>query len=156
MRTIGLAILAVGLTGSAVANDFDACVADHMRGVTSDIAAKEIKVACVDLTEEALPDASAILSTATGHFSPNVGWVIDFKNDSNYAISDLTVSLLDSEGNSQDYELGHPFVVTGSSAWNMVLGVGRTMIVIDDTSGTIKDFSKVETWYVVSAKGWHR
>jgi hypothetical protein len=44
---LGVTVMLAGGASAARANAFDDCVLENMRGVTSDLAAKSIKVACL-------------------------------------------------------------------------------------------------------------
>jgi hypothetical protein len=115
---------ALGLVSTASANEFDNCVLQHMTGVQSDVAAKEVKIACVSVTEHVIADGDMLFVKAKAFFSDKAyislgpsytkGLVIEFFNDTPYDISGLKVKVTDKNGVTQRFELGHPFHLVGS------------------------------------------
>lgn len=90
----------------ARANPFDDCVLDKMTGVTSDLAAKSIKVAClrkssVDISDE---DLKALIGQAEyGDFGAQFGkgfW-IHLENKTNYVVTEVTIKVQVGEGDMQ-------------------------------------------------------
>jgi hypothetical protein len=98
----------IGSSSTAEASEFDACVLQHMQGVTSDTAATSIKEACLRTVEIALPaEALQTLATARARygslpsFGPlpsnegDAGLIITLNNNTGYTITELIVSIED-------------------------------------------------------------
>jgi hypothetical protein len=101
-------MLAAGAS-TARANAFDDCVLENMRGVTSDLAAKSIKVACLRKVSVEIPKDE--LSALTGRaeyadFGPQFGkgfW-IRLENQTSYIVTSVTIDIHVGTGDSQFFQ----------------------------------------------------
>jgi hypothetical protein len=86
-------------TGQVGANALDDCVLKNMPGVTSDVAAKAIKEACLRKNSVQLDEAELsglrIVSGGYGPFSfLNVpGFSVEVKNDTGYIVTEITLAI---------------------------------------------------------------
>jgi len=129
--------------GPALANPFDDCVLEGMKGVTSDLAAKSIKVACLRKSSVEIPADSLtkLVGTANyGDFGRGTGFVMHIDNQLEYVITEITIRLkIGKEAdklvrNEEFYELpARGVVVTGLPP--------------DPTTGMmIKPFTQCDYW----------
>jgi hypothetical protein len=103
---------------SALAAAFDDCVLENMRGVTSDLAAKSIKVACLKKTSIEISKDNWTERSNAGHIfmlftasarhqvtgdSKSTGFWITFKNNMEYIITEITVEISIKAGPFQSY-----------------------------------------------------
>ncbi|MDH2356564.1 hypothetical protein QCM80_38980 [Bradyrhizobium sp. SSUT112] len=106
---MAVSVIATGYAGAAVANAFDNCVLDNMRGTTSDLAAKSIKIACLRKTSVDIPkeDLSALTGRAEyADFGPQFGkgfW-IRLENGSAYIVTSVTIDVHVGVGDNQFFE----------------------------------------------------
>lgn len=106
---LAAAALTSGFAVGAHANAFDDCVLDNMRGVTSDLAAKSIKVACLRKTSVEIPkeDLSALTGRAEyADFGQQFGkgfW-ISLENQSAYIVTSVTIDIHVGVGDNQFFE----------------------------------------------------
>lgn len=106
---MAVAVSVAGFAGTAMANAFDDCVLENMRGVTSDLAAKSIKIACLRKTSVDIPKEH--LSALTGRaeyadFGPQFGkgfW-IRLENGSAYIVTSVTIDVHVGVGDNQFFE----------------------------------------------------
>jgi hypothetical protein len=111
LKLFGLTIAAffVGSSASAVANAFDDCVLENMRGVSSDVAARSIKVACLRRSSVEIPKDE--ISALTGRaeytdFGPQFGkgFLITLENQTSYIITAVTIDVHVGTGDNQFFE----------------------------------------------------
>ena len=92
-----------------MANTFDDCVLENMRGVTWDLAAKSIKAACLRKSSIDIPKDE--LSALTGRaeysdFGPQFGkgfW-IRLENQTSYIVTSVTIDIHVGVGDNQFFE----------------------------------------------------
>jgi hypothetical protein len=100
MRSFGVLIAAALGAGPAAANPFDKCVLADMKGITSDLAAKSIKVACLRKSSVEIPSETlaTVKATATANYGDwgnghNTGFMIHVDNQMEYTITEITISI---------------------------------------------------------------
>jgi hypothetical protein len=98
MRSFGVLIAAVLCIGPAAANPFDECVLSDMKGVTSDLAAKSIKVACLRKSSVEIPSETLATVKATANYGDwgnghGTGFMIHIDNQIEYVITEITVRI---------------------------------------------------------------
>lgn len=90
--------MAVLWAGPAMANTFDDCVLDGMKGVTSDLAAKSVKVACLRKSSVDIPAADRTKLSATANYGDwgngrGTGFVIHIDNQIEYVVTEITLRI---------------------------------------------------------------
>ena len=111
LKFFRLAVVAflVGSSDCAMANAFDDCVLENMRGVTSDLAAKSIKVACLRKSSVDIPkdEFSALTGRAEyADFGPQFGkgfW-IRLENQTSYIVTSVTIDVHVGVSDNQFFE----------------------------------------------------
>ena len=102
-------------TGLAFANAFDDCVLENMRGVTSDAAAKSIKVACLRKNSVVLSqDELRGLRLVSGFYGTyglrnTPGFTVEVKNDTGYIITEITFAISIAGGESEYFRADNFF-----------------------------------------------
>lgn len=97
---LGVLAMTIASTSLAMASEFDKCVLQNMRGVTSDLAAASVKESCLRTVEMQLPkEALQTFQTATARFGQlpsyvgGVGLYITVNNNSGYTITEITMAI---------------------------------------------------------------
>ena len=98
MKMAAALALAVACAGPALANPFDDCVLENMRGVTSDLAAKSVKVSClrrasVDVPADALAKVRATANYGEFNGPGNTGFLMEIDNQTDYVLTEITLSI---------------------------------------------------------------
>jgi hypothetical protein len=94
----GFALAAAIYAGPALANRFDDCVVESMRGVTSDLAAKSVKVAClrkaaVEIPSDVLSKIKATANYGEIYHPGETGFLIELDNQTDYVLTEITLSI---------------------------------------------------------------
>jgi hypothetical protein len=160
--------------GSALGSEFDACVLQHMQGVTSDLAASSVKEACLRMVEKPLPaEALQVLNTARAGFGAlpsyvgGMGLYISLNNNSGYTITELTIGVHDKKtGNVTSYVIRiFPFVPPPGviamgqprdpTIQEMIAPGERQFYArISETARDPKKWNTEYSWSVAAAKGF--
>jgi hypothetical protein len=160
-----LSITCLAIT-SVSASQFDQCVLDVMKGVTSDIAAVSIKEACIRKTEVPIP-TSLLLSglpnsrASYGAFvDGSSGLFVTINNNTGYTISELTITVANKKnGHATTYTkqlfVSPNAVSTADRTVFMLIGPGMRifMVNVSETAKDQKDFFENYGWDIVSGKG---
>jgi hypothetical protein len=150
------------------ANAFDDCVLENMRGATSDVAAKSIKVAClrknsVVLSEDEFRGLRPVSgSYGTYGFRNTPGFTVDLKNDTGYIITEVTFAISIAGGQSELFRVDDFFYQEPGVIYTGLPPDPTVQMRIDP--GTSKKFQfsadrpeidkkKKWNWSIVGAKG---
>lgn len=95
-RTVLLALTSICCSAPALANPFDDCVLENMRGVTADLAARSIKVSCLRKTSVEIPAEALAKVKATANYGvfdgKNTGFLMEVNNQSDYVLTEITLT----------------------------------------------------------------
>lgn len=99
-------VATLGLASNAHASAFDDCVIDALKGTTSDVAAKSLKVACLRKTSVDIP--TELLTELTGKseygdfgHKLGTGFWIQLENRTKYVITEITLKVQVGDGKMQ-------------------------------------------------------
>lgn len=113
MKSVLVALaMAAAWSAPALANAFDDCVLENMKGTTSDLAAKSVKTAClrknsVDLSEADLKGLTGTLSYGSVNTVAEPGFFAEMKNDSPYVITEITYAIAVKDKASQFFKVDY-------------------------------------------------
>jgi hypothetical protein len=148
MQKLAIALAAGLVCSAAKATTFDDCVLENMRGVTSDLAAKSIKVSCLRKSSVPLPDEDLAKLVSQAQYASlgekeGTGFWISVDNRTDYVITEITIKVSVKGGPAEIFRT--------DDFWYPTPGVIYTSLPPDPThSMQIKPFSK--TVYQVRAK----
>lgn len=105
-----IAVAVACAAGQARANAFDDCVLENMRGTTSDLAAKSIKVAClrkssVDISKEDLVGISGRAEYADWGPQYGKGFLLQLENNTAYIVTSVTIDVHVGVGDNQFFQI---------------------------------------------------
>lgn len=105
------AALTAGFASGAQANAFDDCILKNMQGVTSDVAAKSVKIACLRKSSVPLTDDDVrglqISSGGYGTFgiTRTPGFTAEVKNNTGFIITEITFGISIDGGPAEMYRV---------------------------------------------------
>ncbi|MBN9004881.1 MAG: hypothetical protein J0H40_05645 [Rhizobiales bacterium] len=165
---LGVADTASAAAGAAWANAFDDCVLAKMQGVTSDVAAKSLKVAClrkssVELSTEELRG----LRIVAGGYGPyglrnTPGFTAEVKNDTGYIVTELTFGISINGGESEFFRVDDFFYQEPGVIYSGLPPDPTTSMRIDPMRSRKFQFGaerpeidkkKKWNWFIAGAKG---
>ena len=106
LRAAALSAAMLVIATDAHANAFDDCVVETLRGTTSDVAARSLKVACLRKSSVEIPAEMLVDLTGTaeyGDFGKNIGtgfW-IQLENKTKFVITEITIKVQVGDGKVQ-------------------------------------------------------
>ena len=165
-------LLALTNAPIARASEFDECLLKNLPNVTSDFAAKNIKIACLKKSETIVPTQilEIINKEMYGNFinASNTNTItFEFNNNTNYIFTQLEIVIFSQKGHEKRSfrmdrfrpPLSPGFVFTGACpdpTCDMMIGPGRSSFTLTITSPSWdwKTFKDKYYWGVHSARGW--
>lgn len=170
LRILPALSLILWLPTLANASLYDDCVLKHMRGVTSDAAARSIQTACLHTSERDIPQniLTVLRSGSRAGFDKQQGLFLQVKNNTAYTITKLLVRITEKDTSAaNDYVLDYfePAAVALGGAimtdpyapefHSIQPGQRYTFRVnITERAESLEDFSQKYVWNIVRAWGF--
>ncbi len=156
----------LALTDQTLGNPFDDCVLGNMRGTTSDVAAKSIKVVCLRKTSVVISDDDlqnlkgvAQYRTLSRNFGP--GLLITLTNNMEFIVTEVTLKISVNKGplryfRTDDFYLPTDAIITAlppDPTQSMRIDPFTTRSFTVGPNDEIDQKKPVFSWGVASAKG---